>query len=130
MVQGWLMTEKICLVFFMTEAGGEPVREWLKGLPKAHRLLIGQDLATAQYGWPVGMPLCRPLRQGLFELRTTLPDNTEARVYICQSGDVLVALHSVIKKTQRADPDDINLARKRLNQIEQERKKQEKRRGR
>ena len=123
------MNNKILLVFYKTGAGGEPVRDWLRSLPKPHRELIGQDLATAQYGWPVGMPICRPLKQGLFEIRTTLPDKTQSRVFLCQSGDVLVALHSVIKKTQRTDPTDLTIARSRMKEVEQERRRQEKHRG-
>jgi len=40
---------KIPLVFFRTLAGGEPVREWLKGLPEAERHIIGKDLLRAQW---------------------------------------------------------------------------------
>lgn len=124
------MAEKIPLVFYRTSAGGEPVREWLKSLPDKYRKLIGQDLTTAQFAWPVGMPLCRPLRDGLFEIRTKMPDGTQSRVFICQSDDVLVALHSCIKKTQKADPEDLALARKRLRELEQERLRKGKQRGR
>jgi hypothetical protein len=56
---------KIPLIFFRTESGTEPVREWLKGLPEEERRMIGQDLLRAQWRWPVGMPLCRPLGKGL-----------------------------------------------------------------
>ena len=40
---------KIPLVFFRTQAGSEPVREWLKGLPEAERHAIGKDLLRAQW---------------------------------------------------------------------------------
>jgi hypothetical protein len=53
--------QKIPLIFFCTEVGSEPVREWLKGLPEAERHAIGKNLLRAQWQWPVGMPLCRPL---------------------------------------------------------------------
>jgi hypothetical protein len=54
--------KRVPVIFFRTEAGGEPVREWLKGLPYADdRKRIGEDIKTVEYGWPVGMPLCRPL---------------------------------------------------------------------
>ena len=60
--------QKIPLIFFRTGAGSEPVREWLKGLPEAERQAIGKDLLRAQWRWPVGMPLCRPLGNGLWEV--------------------------------------------------------------
>ena len=75
--------QKIPLVFFRTGAGSEPVREWLKGLPEAERQAIGKDLLRAQWRWPVGMPLCRPLGNGLWEIRTELPTKRTARVLLC-----------------------------------------------
>ncbi len=63
---------KIPLIFFRTGARGEPVRAWLKELPEADRQAIGRDLLRAQWRWPVGMPLCRPLGNGLWEVRTDL----------------------------------------------------------
>jgi|SRR5579863_8036074 len=68
------------LVFFRNNAGGEPVREWLKGLGVVERRAIGTDLLRAQWRWPIGMPLCRPMGQGLWEVRTDLPGNPR-RVY-------------------------------------------------
>jgi hypothetical protein len=52
------------VVFFRTEAGNEPVRRWLKGLDRIDRRTVGEDLKTAQYGWPLGMPLIRKLEAG------------------------------------------------------------------
>ncbi len=68
---------KIPLVFFRTAAGGEPVREWLKGLPEVERQVIGKDLLRAQWRWPVGMPLCRPLGGGLWKIRTDFADEKD-----------------------------------------------------
>src|SRR5260370_11918031 len=69
---------KIDLVFFRNDAGGEPAREWLKGLDEAERRAIGTDLLRAQWRWPVGMPLCRPMGKGLWEVRTNLPSGRTA----------------------------------------------------
>jgi phage-related protein len=110
---------KINLVFFRNRAGGEPVREWLKGLDDLERHAIGTDLLRAQWRWPVGMPLCRPLGKGLWEVRTDLPSNRTARVLICFYRDCLVALHGFIKKTRATPEDDLALARKRQKELEQ-----------
>jgi len=32
--------------------------EWLKSLPPEDRKLIGEDIKTVEFGWPVGMPVC------------------------------------------------------------------------
>lgn len=111
--------QKIPLVFFRTEAGNEPVREWLKDLPPVERQAIGKDLLRAQWRWPAGMPLCRAMGGGLWEVRTDLPTNRMARVLICNYGGHLVALHAFIKKTRSTPIDDLALARKRQRELEQ-----------
>ena len=106
------------LVSYRTLAGSEPVREWLRGLPEIERQAIGRDLLRAQWRWPVGMPLCRPLRNGLWEVRTDLPAKPTARVLLCLSGGYLVALHGFIKKTRTTPDEDMALARKRQRELE------------
>ncbi|MBS0233786.1 MAG: type II toxin-antitoxin system RelE/ParE family toxin [Proteobacteria bacterium] len=106
--------QKIPLSFFATESGNEPVREWLKSLDEPDRKAIGLDLMVAQYGWPIGMPLCRPMGRGLFEIRTSLDDRI-ARVFVCHHDGELIALHGFIKKTARTPTADLKLARARQN---------------
>ena len=96
---------KIPLIFFCPEPGKEPAREWLQQLPSVERQEIGKDLLRAQWRWPVGMPLCRPLGHGLWEIRTDLSTGRLARVLICVYRGHLVALHGFIKKT-RTTPDE------------------------
>lgn len=109
---------KIELVFFRNASGGEPVRLWLRGLDQADRHAIGTDLLRAQWRWPVGMPLCRAMGSGLWEIRTDLPSNRTARVLICFYAGRLVALHGFIKKTRSTPDDDLALARKRQKELE------------
>ena len=111
-------SQKIPLIFFRTGIGREPVREWLQGLEEAERQAIGRDLLRAQWRWPVGMPLCRPLGKGLGEVRTDLPSNRTARVLICVYGWHLVARHGFIKKTRQMPEEDLALARKRQKELE------------
>ena len=111
--------KKIPLVFFRTIAGSEPVREWLRELPAKERQLIGTDLLRAQWRWPVGMPLCRPIGNGLWEIRTDLPTKRTARVLLCLYDESLVALHGFIKKTRAMPDDDMALAQKRKKELEQ-----------
>jgi phage-related protein len=111
--------KKIPLVFFRTLAGNEPVREWLKGLPEEERQLIGKDLPRAQWRWPVGIPLCRSMGAGLWEVRTDLPTRRTARILICFYRNHLVALHGFIKKTRATSDEDLELARKRKKELEQ-----------
>jgi phage-related protein len=109
--------QKTPVIFFRTESGSEPVREWLKELAPEDRREVGKDLMRAQWRWPVGMPLCRPMGEGLSEIRTDLPSNRIARVLLGIDEGVLVALHAFIKKTQKTPPSDLALARKRLKEL-------------
>ena len=80
--------KRIPAIFYRTEAGGEPVREWLKGLSPEDRKRIGEDIKTVEFGWPVGMPVCKPLGNGIYEVRSSLAQNQIARVlfYIDKKG--------------------------------------------
>lgn len=111
--------KKIPLVFFCTSTRSEPVREWLKELLPVERQAIGMDLLRAQWRWPVGMPLCRAMGSGLWEIRTDLPTRRTARVLICVHRGRLVALHGFIKKTRTTPDEDLELARKRKKELEQ-----------
>jgi phage-related protein len=79
--------------------------------------VIGRDMAKVQFGWPVGMPLCRPLKHGLWEIRSSLPSRREARVLFGFHLGMLIALHGFIKKTQAASTSDLGLARQRLRDL-------------
>src|SRR5580692_4098115 len=106
--------KRIEVIFFRTDAGGEPVREWLRSLsPIEDRKQIGVDIKTVEFGWPIGMPVCRPLGDGLYEVRSSLTQNRIARVlfYIDARGR-MVLLHGFIKKTQKTPSADLELARK------------------
>src|ERR1700738_1217178 len=99
--------------FFRTESGREPVRDWLKALPYTDdRKSIGEDIKTVEFGWPIGMPVCRALGDGIYEVRTSLAQNRIARVlfYIDKKGR-MVLLHGFIKKTRKTPDEDLELAR-------------------
>src|SRR5438128_12114323 len=48
--------QRLDAVFFRSKSGNEPVREWLKELPKQQRKAIGEDIAYVQFKWPIGKP--------------------------------------------------------------------------
>ncbi len=109
--------KKLPLVFYRTKAESEPVRDWLKGQPEADRHAIGLDLMRVQFGWPVGMPLCRALEGGLWEVRTTLPGDREARVLFFFHDGSLAAVNGFIKKSQKTPQSELDLARKRMKEM-------------
>jgi len=104
------------VVFFRTEGGTEPVREWLLSLPKADRKVIGEDILRGQYCWPIGKPLIGSLRNGLWEIRSRLQDRI-ARVIFCLDKSTMVLLHGFQKKTRKTPKSDLDLAAKRMAQL-------------
>jgi len=110
--------KRIPLVFFRSDTGNEPVRDWLLELPKADRRVLGIGLKELEFGWPVGMPLCRAMGAGIFELRVSLASRRIARVLVCANDDKLIALHGFIKKSEKTPAGDLDLARKRKRQLE------------
>ena len=110
--------KRIPTVFYKTEKGNEPVRVWLKKLDDTDRKTIGSDLKDVEYGWPVGMPLCRPLGDGLWEVRSNISDSRIARVIFCITDERMALLHGFIKKTQTMPDSDKKLALKRKKEIE------------
>ena len=113
------MTEsrKIPVLFYRTAAGAEVVRDWLLGLDEGDRKSVGQDLMRVQYRWPVGMPLCRPLKDGLWEVRSSLPSGRIARVLFCVHQEHILLLSGFIKKSQKTPDEELALARKRMKEF-------------
>ena len=111
--------KRVPAIFFRTEAGREPVREWLRSLPYSEdRKRIGQDIKTVEFGWPVGMPTCRPVGGGIYEVRTHLDKNRIARVlFYIDQNERMVLLHGFIKKTQKTPKQELDLALRRKNQL-------------
>jgi phage-related protein len=99
--------------FYRTEAGHEPVREWLKELPREDKRQIGEDIKTAQLGWPLGMPLIKKIERDIWEVRTRLVDRI-ARVLFTVDGDQMILLHGFIKKSQEIPQNELKTARTRL----------------
>jgi len=106
--------KQVPAIFFRTETGAEPVRDWLKGLPYAEdRKRIGEDIKTVEFGWPIGMPVCRFLGNGIYEVRTSLAHNRIARVlFYIDKRSRMVLLHGFIKKTQKTPQKDLDLAKR------------------
>ena len=105
--------------FYKTEAGNEPVREWLKSLPRDERRAIGEDIKTAQYGWPLGMPLIRKMERGLWEVRSNTSTRI-ARVFFTVMDDLMILLHGFVKKSHKTPQNELDTARRRLNNLEKD----------
>ena len=103
--------KKIPAFFFATEKGNEPVRDWLKSeLTPAERKLVGADIETVEWGWPIGMPTCRSLGGGLHEVRTGLLNRIARVLFYVDAQQRMVLLHGFIKKNRQTPAEDLALA--------------------
>ena len=109
--------KEIPAAFYRAAGGTEPVLDWLRSLPPEDRRVIGTDLATVQFGWPIGMPLCRPIGGGLWEVRSTLPSRRIARLMFFVGSGRIGVVHGFIKKTQKTPAADLDVALTRMKEM-------------
>jgi len=107
----------ISVNFYRTSQGTEPVRQWLLSLKNDDKKIIGQDVKTVEFGWPLGMPLVRKLNKSLWEVRSDISDGRISRVIFTVEKSIMILLHGFIKKTQKTSTQDINLAKVRRNEV-------------
>ena len=106
----------IPVVFFRHDSGRETVRKWLKGLTRESKKSIGEDIKTLQFEWPVGMPLCRKMGDGLWELRSHLSSGI-ARIFFTVYDRKIVLLHGFVKKAQKTPAKEMAIAKRRLTKL-------------
>jgi len=109
--------KKLPAAFFATGNGNRPVREWLYSLDEEDRRLIGVDIATAEFAWPVGMPLCRAMGNGLWEIRSSISNGRIARVIFAVVNVQMILLHGFVKKSRKTRKSDLELALQRKKEI-------------
>jgi phage-related protein len=105
--------------FFRTASGSEPVRIWLKDLSRKDCRSIGEDIKTVEFGWPVGMPVCRSLsgHKELWEVRSKITGGIARVIFMLHDGEMIL-LHSFVKKTQKTPQNELDLAVKRKKEYE------------
>jgi phage-related protein len=107
---------KLRVIFYRTASGREPVREWLRSLDRESKKIIGDDIKTVQYGWPLGMPLVGSLGDGLWELRSQLRDGIARVLFLAQEG-LMVVVHGFVKKSRKTPRNELATARRRAAEL-------------
>lgn len=110
-------SKKLPAFFYQTATGKEPVRDWIMELTEEDRKRIGRDIQKVEFGWPLGMPYCRSLGGGLWEVRSDLTDGKIGRVIFCVVGGRMALLHGFIKKTQKTAGHDLQVALRRMKEV-------------
>ena len=114
------MDKIIAVRFYKTKSANEPVKEWLFSLDKEERKIIGTDIQTVEFGFPIGMPLVKKIdtKYKLWEVRSTLNSDKIARVIFTIYKDCMILLHGFIKKDQKLPEKDKNIAINRRKKID------------
>jgi phage-related protein len=107
------ISPQLDVYFYRSDSGTEPVRDWLRTLTSNERKIIGQDLKTVQYGWPLGMPLVDHVEKDIWEIRSKLETRISRILFVTQPKIILL-LHGFIKKQQKTPKQDLEIARARL----------------
>jgi phage-related protein len=103
--------------FYRTPSGTDVVADWFRGLNKEDRRRVGLDLLRVQENWPIGMPVCKPLGKGLWEIRSALSGNKIARILFFLGDAEICVVHGFIKKTMKTPPQELALAYKRMKEM-------------
>lgn len=111
-------SKKIAARFFEAANGKKPVRDWIVSLDSGDRRVIGKDIQKVEFGWPIGMPYCRSLGRGLWEVRSDISSGRIARILFCIMAGDMVLLHGFVKKAQKTLPQEIDLALRRKKELE------------
>ena len=110
-------SKKLPAFFYENAKGNQPVRAWISELSMEDRKRVGRDIQKVEFGWPLGMPYCRSLGDGLWEVRCNLVDGKIGRVVFCVVHERMVLLHGFIKKTSKTPAQDLKLALKRMKEV-------------
>ncbi len=113
------MQKVVQAFFYLSSSGKRPVREWLMALGANDRQTIGEDIATLEYCWPVGMPKCAAISgvKGLFEIRSSLEHGRIARIFVIIAEGRMVLLHGFEKKTQKTPAKELAIAITRMKEV-------------
>ena len=111
------LVKRLPASFYRTQQGTRPARDFLMELSPEDRCIIGEDIATVEYGWPVGKPTCAPIGLGLWEVRSSLPNNRIARMLFTPHEGQMVLLHGFVKKTQKTPETALDIARERMKEL-------------
>jgi phage-related protein len=104
--------------FYKTLAGNDVVLDFIRQMNASDRKVIGEDLKVVELRHPLGMPLCRPLGKGLWEVRCSLPSKQEVRLlyFFHKKSQRIIVVHGFFKTTRTTPKREIDLAEGRMGE--------------
>ena len=106
------------VVFFRTDRGNDPVRDWLEGLGERDEMIIDTDITVVAENWPsvLRTSLVKKLQgeEGLWEIRSRISAGKRVvRVLFTVEAGEIILLHGFVKKSQRTQRKDLRIAGRR-----------------
>jgi len=106
------------VIFFRTETGREPVREWLSNFDEEEGNIIDLDIRVVAEYWPQVLQtnLVKKMtgEEHLWEIRSRISAvKRTARILFPLERQWMILLHGFIKKSRKTPRKDLRLARRR-----------------
>lgn len=113
------ITKTFEVVFYKSSAGNEPVREWLLGLDKDDKKIIGTNIKLIELSGELKPPQVKKIdtQNKLWEVRSYLASDKIARVLFTLRSKKMILLHGFIKKSQKISQQDKQVALMRLKKL-------------
>ncbi len=98
--------------FYTLPNGRQPAREYILSLDEGLRSKTMRTIGMLrQYGHMIGEPELKHLEGGIFELRTTMGNNSSRVLYFFVTGGKAVLTHGFSKKTKKTPRREIEKAK-------------------
>lgn len=110
------------IIFYKDDKGNSPIEEFLLGLAKSNKILVEKTqqgikkLKNREYHKE---PLSKHIESGLWELRIKSGNDILRIFYTFDKGKIIILLHIFIKKQQKTLLRELEVARKRLQEMKQ-----------
>lgn len=90
------------------------IDQWPEGIRAAYRSIVAR---IVEHGPDLGLPHTRAMGSGLFEIRAQGREGIGRALFCTVAGGCVVIVHVFIKKSPRTPKADLQLARKRLQEV-------------
>lgn len=101
-------------ILYYNEDVQEALNDWPVGI-RAFYARVAERMIT--FGPNLGMPFTRSMGKGLFEIRARGKEGI-GRAFFCTIVDQrIVILHAFIKKSQKTPKKELDIARRRMNDV-------------